>query len=67
MKRGVNMSSQGDKGAGKIVIFFLLWWLGSAGIGTLHYVSAADWMSWIIIILILIWGSFLWWLCNKIG
>ena len=50
----------------KPVIFVLAWWLGSAGIGTLHYVSDAQWLDWIIIILILIWGSILLWVYNKI-
>ncbi len=59
------MSPQSARSEAKFAIFIIIWILGSAVIGTLHYVSEAGWMNWIIFSSIVVWGGFLLWLYPK--
>lgn len=45
--------------------FIMAWWFGSAIIGLLINISNAQWMHWIIVLLVLVWGSILLWLYNR--
>jgi len=45
--------------------YIIAWILGSFGIGFLINLSNAQWMHWLIVILIVIWGIFLFWLHEK--
>ena len=45
--------------------FVIAWIVGSFAIGFLIRLSSADWMHWLIVILIVSWGGFLFWLHEK--
>ena len=45
--------------------YIVLWLLVSFGFGFLINITNAQWMHWLIIILIVSWGGFLFWLHEK--